>query len=334
MGRDLSLACYSCRQRCFNPRAHVGRDLVAVLLVLAPFMFQSTRPRGARRRAGGGRGSQSVSIHAPTWGATCFCASNCFVIDVSIHAPTWGATGSSVQLASRSRVSIHAPTWGATPMSLISPPKPKFQSTRPRGARPWRARCTSSPWSFNPRAHVGRDSSCLSHRFSDMFQSTRPRGARHKCRYLGKGQDSFNPRAHVGRDLSFFCGNTSLLEFQSTRPRGARPNSKSERKRPSMFQSTRPRGARHHISGSSKLYCTFQSTRPRGARRSKVYVTTQIESFNPRAHVGRDITFYGGGKSFMFQSTRPRGARQASSALSTSQQWFQSTRPRGARLSA
>src|SRR5690606_11714953 len=78
-----------------------------------------------------------------------------------------------------------------------------FQSTRPRGARPWQARaescdravsihapawgatadggvvlCASS--SFNPRARVGRD------------RRGRGRG--------GRGQ-GFNPRARVGRDL-------------------------------------------------------------------------------------------------------------------------------------
>ena len=80
------------RSQCFNPRARVGRDLADRIAargldvsIHAPAwgatetqpptpdrqVFQSTRPRGARRRLlsiillG-----QTVSIHAPAWGAT------------------------------------------------------------------------------------------------------------------------------------------------------------------------------------------------------------------------------------------------------------------------
>ena len=79
---------------CFNPRAHVGRDIITITTMTAKEMFQSTRPRGARRaprltspstllkfqstRPRGARlelprlavGGSWVSIHAPTWGAT------------------------------------------------------------------------------------------------------------------------------------------------------------------------------------------------------------------------------------------------------------------------
>ncbi len=54
-----------------------------------------------------------------------------------------------------------------------------FQSTRPRGARPLDALLSDDHGSFNPRAHVGRDSSTCALRNSCVFQSTRPRGARH-----------------------------------------------------------------------------------------------------------------------------------------------------------
>ena len=99
---------------CFNPRAHVGRDISFHLVNL----------------------SLHVSIHAPTWGATActwgglldFCFNprahvgrdvdefwqRYIVGDVSIHAPTWGATSTVVHLAKHLWVSIHAPTWGAT----------------------------------------------------------------------------------------------------------------------------------------------------------------------------------------------------------------------------
>ena len=56
----------------FNPRAHAGRDWTLNAIRVGLLSFQSTRPRGARRKLM--RHYQSfawVSIHAPTRGATC-----------------------------------------------------------------------------------------------------------------------------------------------------------------------------------------------------------------------------------------------------------------------
>ena len=55
----------------------------------------------------------------------------------------------------------------------------KFQSTRPRGARLLSRKSTTRTVSFNPRAHVGRDT--LPTLIKDF-------------------EICFNPRAHVGRD--------------------------------------------------------------------------------------------------------------------------------------
>ena len=99
--------------------------------------FQSTHPRGVRqhlrwhyRRYG------TISIHAPSWGATMKKMARMVVDGISIHAPSWGATSISpsfllsflfqsthprgVRLSSvfcmaiLIRISIHAPSWGAT----------------------------------------------------------------------------------------------------------------------------------------------------------------------------------------------------------------------------
>ena len=102
------------------------------------FLFQSTRPRGARLFLPAfASTSQRVSIHAPAWGATHVRDSTELVQKVSIHAPAWGATNPSAkpQTGGRlfqstrprgarllrtgefhawKRVSIHAPAWGAT----------------------------------------------------------------------------------------------------------------------------------------------------------------------------------------------------------------------------
>ncbi len=91
-GRD-SRRCLPCDpSTCFNPRAHAGRDACRPLTSTSRSWFQPTRPRGARLwrregvdgrhgfnpRAHAGRdatpgragGSEGVSTHAPTRGAT------------------------------------------------------------------------------------------------------------------------------------------------------------------------------------------------------------------------------------------------------------------------
>ena len=121
--------------------------------------FQSTHPRGVRLlRFVSLAESISISIHAPTWGATYFIypkgdkkifqsthprgvrpinvslfqtyqnfnprthvgcdvkvSNSGLTNSISIHAPTWGATPRLEQLIKcEYMISIHAPTWGAT----------------------------------------------------------------------------------------------------------------------------------------------------------------------------------------------------------------------------
>jgi len=137
VGRDPELIAHLPARHGFNPRARVGRDQVAHQIYFQLWMFQSTRPRGARLyivsivycyicfnpRARVGRDS------SPEWrgaGRRCFnprarvgrdFSSRSLApqsVTVSIHAPAWGATlymrGSSRTML----VSIHAPAWGAT----------------------------------------------------------------------------------------------------------------------------------------------------------------------------------------------------------------------------
>ena len=55
----------------FNPRARVGRDGKIAMDVVVQLKFQSTRPRGARHDPHAEPlHLLSISIHAPTWGAT------------------------------------------------------------------------------------------------------------------------------------------------------------------------------------------------------------------------------------------------------------------------
>jgi len=124
----------------FNPRAHAGRDFCGIDCCATAYWFQSARPRGARLVLGIGIAARMVvSIRAPTRGATQTHGLICANGVVSIRAPTRGATCTDLQKPLVNlEVSIRAPTRGATRLrgnrrDAIN----RFQSARPRGARPF-----------------------------------------------------------------------------------------------------------------------------------------------------------------------------------------------------
>ena len=211
--------------------------------------FQSTRPRGARRGHHPTRCRRpTVSIHAPTRGATVRHSVTQIPQCVSIHAPTRGATYEAGYKPQIDYVSIHAPTRGATGDWSGLRHQPKFQSTRPRGAR-LELRvitCTYIVVSIHAPTR-GATNIPAEYQALARFQSTRPRGARQalpesRCVVVpvsihaptrgatssngvpGARMVCFNPRAHAGRDeLREVVAAFGAL-FQSTRPRGARPD--------------------------------------------------------------------------------------------------------------
>ena len=122
---------------------------------------------------------RSVSIHAPTWGATptpCAGLNRLPRFNPRTHV---GCDRMVNAPFSTSFVSIHAPTWGATSLRTLAFGFAGFQSTHPRGVRPSPARSCFG---------------CL------VFQSTHPRGVRHNPLANRILPDSFNPRTHVGCD--------------------------------------------------------------------------------------------------------------------------------------
>ena len=143
--------------------------------------FQSTHPSGVRRRPRGRHAPlDSISIHAPQWGATLDSAGDYYTQVISIHAPQWGATrvmplvseGTSFQSTHPSGVrpvavgvaqeplviSIHAPQWGATDALPTLSLKLMISIHAPQ----WGATVTESHMLFRP----------------SRFQSTHPSGVR------------------------------------------------------------------------------------------------------------------------------------------------------------
>ncbi len=99
----------------------------------------------------------------------------------------------------------------------------RFQSTFPRGERPFSSKMTQpllyfNPRSlvgnddkqaheglysghFNPRSLVGNDKNAKGSIAFNKFQSTFPRGERQRYSYHTKIYDNFNPRSLVGNDI-------------------------------------------------------------------------------------------------------------------------------------
>ena len=142
-------------------------------------MFQSTRPRGARRNL------NSVLVKPKSFNPRARAGRDITELKSLIFLP----------------VSIHAPARGATTLAKKFALIPGFQSTRPRGARRKRKAKTNGSRRFNPRARAGRDKNSTNFNFPNRFQSTRPRGARLIKYSRTLTFNCFNPRARAGRDV-------------------------------------------------------------------------------------------------------------------------------------
>ena len=295
VGRDRPRSTPRATHRCcFNPRARVGRDLCRWSAVRPESQFQSTRPRGARRRVQvGGAAVVIVSIHAPAWGATRHCRGRRGRRGVSIHAPAWGAT---IQAAPHRHqqvgVSIHAPAWGATTIgpalgsvSMVSIHAPAW------GATATRRQTEACPGvSIHAPAWGATAVEEIPNGWVKLVSIHAPAwGATSWPVPSFSKPSSFNPRARVGRDtggLARFCASTSFnprarvgrdLRHPWRYPLpavsihapawGATARSTVSLSAPSGFQSTRPRGARRPCRYRTRMFRPFQSTRPRGARR-------------------------------------------------------------------
>ncbi len=192
-------------------------------------MFQSTRPRRARHHMPSSPSINfSVSIHAPTQGATARANTTApylvkfqstrprrarrgqragYVLEKKFQStrPRGGRRRSALQRLMGHFVSIHAPTQGATTAMKVPSGSSQFQSTRPRRARHCQVQHALALMTVSIHAptqgatllpaHDGRRS---------WFQSTRPRRARLSgLLLLPPPAHRFNPRAHAGRDS--FC---------------------------------------------------------------------------------------------------------------------------------
>ena len=188
--------------------------------------FQSTHPRGVRpRRPAPEAPDALVSIHAPAWGAT--------RAPGALRLPLCGFNPRTRVGCDRKRHSPKCPTG-------------KFQSTHPRGVRPHGvlAKAVGPAVSIHAPAW----------------------GATVGPHDLAVRELGFNPRTRVGCDPVRMTTSSSREGFQSTHPRGVRPGAIADKGREHLFQSTHPRGVRPRRPWPGRRPRRFQSTHPRGVR--------------------------------------------------------------------
>ena len=169
----------------FNPRPREGGDRVLNSSYDPSYSFQSTPPRGGRRRYSRlSKPVRGISIHAPARGAT-LCSRRRWRpgrfqstpprggrphpqgravrrVGISIHAPARGATKGVRTAMSKKIISIHAPARGATSRERRAWPCGRtFQSTPPRGGRPYisRSKCRQITFQSTP-PRGGRQQRC------------------------------------------------------------------------------------------------------------------------------------------------------------------------------
>ena len=273
-------------------------------------IFQSTHPRGVRRRC------PTVSITGSDFNPRTHvgCDRSCRSrptsgshfnprthvgcdrqhqarqgeVKISIHAPTWGATSFIKEDVALGSISIHAPTWGATLEDWQKRYGFTFQSTHPRGVRPheqgtWQVFCY-----FNPRTHVGCD-------------ILRPILARSTPISIHA------PTWGATKICSTFALST---KFQSTHPRGVRRCACAWVKYPVAFQSTHPRGVRHPFVGVIRLLGLISIHAPTWGATQEVLLCLIDRGISIHAPTwgatcgGSAVPVRG-----VFQSTHPRGVR-------------------------
>ena len=163
----------------FNPRAHKGRDFWRTTCRKGTFYFNPRAHKGRDPLQNGHLRNLTISIPAPTRGATFF-------------GIVWGIY---------SKFQSPRPQ-GARPCNTTTITGcGEFQSPRPQGARPTAYLSNPAFKNFNPRAHKGRDDALT--RVRAEMRNFNPRA--HKGRDARMNGYSlhwqhFNPRAHKGRD--------------------------------------------------------------------------------------------------------------------------------------
>ncbi len=248
----------------FNPRAREGRDHAHVERRLFALCFNP------RAREGRDKVCLVHSLPSLSFNPRANLLLGLVLCAVSIHAPARGATSHAAPRYQRDA---------------------RFQSTRPRGARPHAHVVAKLATCFNPRAREGRDTQYLTAWVLSTSFNPRAREGRDRRRQSAHhARHRFNPRAREGRDSQIWSWSPSVAGFNPraregrdfcARERCARDRGFNPRARAGRPIRARPRGARAR--GFNPRAREGRHLRyPARSRRGKC--------FNPRAREGRDNT--------------------------------------------
>ena len=121
-------------------------------------------------------------------------------------------------------ISIHAPARGATSEMQVSPCFQGFQSTLPRGERPFCIFVQSVYGEFQSTLPRGERLLCLYAFYIHVYISIHApaRGATTNAYKEAIKDNNFNPRSREGSDRRYRNWYQPDLQFQSTLPRGER----------------------------------------------------------------------------------------------------------------
>ena len=165
---------------------------------------------------------------------------------VSIHAPTRGATSHLYVRGADRGVSIHAPARGATLGALVTEVEDRFQFTHPRGVRRLLLRtiqvCPTVSIHAPTRGATRDRPGGQTTRGVSIHAPTRGATAE-PVQYLSEG-NRFNSRTHEGCDVGVSNVTHNVVLFQFTHPRGVRRCSSTASITIEEFQFTHPRGVR------------------------------------------------------------------------------------------
>ena len=234
---------------------------------------------------------QTISIHAPQWGAT---RTGTTITNGFTHfnprTPVGCDLSTEPNRSASPVISIHAPQWGAT-------------AHRPTGVR------THSD--FNPRTPVGCDRKTnTTHKGGNNFNPRTPVGCDRPERASLRRRTDFNPRTPVGCDEGFRPSAAHCI-FQSTHPSGVRPRNAWFQDFRQDFNPRTPVGCDGLIVPPAETFAGISIHAPQwGATWPERTWASTPTNFNPRTPVGCDAqTGKDAGDHFKFQSTHPSGVR-------------------------
>ena len=147
-------------------------------------LFQSTFPRGERRDSFNTAYNSTNFNPRSRVGNDVATFLPLYLIQISIHVPAWGTTMEELLHTRHFHISIHVPAWGTTQFAEQNINHFQFQSTFPRGERPFAQLFLLLGGLFQSTFPRGeRLYHALLSDKSLRFQSTFPRGERRNQSY-------------------------------------------------------------------------------------------------------------------------------------------------------